>query len=147
MWGRGTGPYLLKSKSLLEICLENTYFLFQGTYYEWVQKAAMVPLSASILLTCSWKSSNLKLSVLSQPPSMAQIHRCHLCYQTGRTQPPTPLAYQLTGPTYSVHHGRPHWGRYITFLGYSGFPRSQQYLKNNSVLETNTYWPVPPLGQ
>ena len=27
--------------SLLEFCLKNTYFLFQGKYYEWVHGGAM----------------------------------------------------------------------------------------------------------
>ena len=44
--------------TLLEFCLKNTYFLFQGKYYEQVQGAAMGSPIRPLLPTCLWKSQD-----------------------------------------------------------------------------------------
>ena len=46
--------------NLLEFCLKNTYFLFQGKFYEQIHGAAMGSPISPLLLTCSWKSLKLR---------------------------------------------------------------------------------------
>ena len=52
----------------LHFFLKNTYFLFQGKYYEQVHGAAMgFPVGPS-LPTCSWMSSKSRPSTLPHTP-------------------------------------------------------------------------------
>ena len=53
--------------TLLEFCLKNTYFLFQGKYYGQANGAAMGSPIVPSSPTYSWKSLKSNLSTLSQP--------------------------------------------------------------------------------
>ena len=50
------------------VCLKNTYFLFQGKYYEQVHGAAMGSPIIPSLPTCSWKSLKSRPLALPQTP-------------------------------------------------------------------------------
>ena len=54
--------------TLVEFYLKNTYFLFQGKYYEQVNDAAMGSPLAPSLATCLWKSLKSRSVALSHTP-------------------------------------------------------------------------------
>ena len=57
--------------TLLEFCLTNTYFLFQGKYYEQVQGAAMGSLISPLIAKLIMKEFQIKaLSTCPHPPSL-----------------------------------------------------------------------------
>ena len=89
--------------TLLEFCLKNTYFIFQGKYYEQVHGAAMgfpiSPLIANLFM------EDFKVKVLSSashPPPVAKVHGWYLCHAGGKTQPTITTTHQLTEPTYTI---------------------------------------------
>ena len=55
---------------LMEFCLKNTYFLFQGKYYEQVHGAAMGSPLAPSLPTCLLKSSKSRPIALPHTPHL-----------------------------------------------------------------------------
>ena len=99
--------------TLLEFCLKNTYFLFQGKYYEQVQGAAMgSPHQTLSLPTC------LRKSLRSKP--LAQPHTPHLwlrfvddiyVIRKAEHSQLSSTAPQHTGPSCTVHSGgnQPRW--------------------------------------
>ena len=77
--------------TLLGFCLKNTYFLFQGKYYEQVHDAAIhSPISLLIAKLFMEEFEAKAISTAPTPSSVAQIHRQHFHYPTGRTHPPLP---------------------------------------------------------
>ena len=73
--------------TLLESCFKNTYFLFQGKYFEQVDGVAMgspfSPLIANLFM------EEFKVKAFSSAPpissSVTQVCRRHFCHSTGRT--------------------------------------------------------------
>ena len=60
--------------TLLEFCLKNTYFLFQGKFYEQVYGAVMgCPISPLIANLFVEDFEVKALSTASNPPSMAKV--------------------------------------------------------------------------
>ena len=67
--------------TLLELCLKNTYFLFQGKYYEQVQGTAMgSPISPLIANLFIVEFEVKALSSAPHTPYMAKVCWWHLCY-------------------------------------------------------------------
>ena len=56
--------------TLLEFCFKNTYFLFQGNYYEQVNGAIIDPPISPLLATCLWKSSKSRSLALPHSPHL-----------------------------------------------------------------------------
>ena len=54
--------------TLLELCLKNTYFLFQGSYYEQVHRAAMSSPISSIVANQFMEEFETKATNTSTPP-------------------------------------------------------------------------------
>ena len=91
--------------SLLEFFLKNTYFLFQGKYYEQVHGAAMGSPISPLIANLFMEEFEVKaISSASHPHLVAKVCRQHLHHPTGKTQPATTPAYQCTGSTHIVHH-------------------------------------------
>ena len=66
-----TSMSLPQITSLLEFCLTNTYFLFQGKYYEQVQGAAMGSPISPLIANIFMEEFEVKaLSSIPQPPSL-----------------------------------------------------------------------------
>ena len=62
--------------TLLEFCLKNTYFLFQGKYYEQVYGAAMgFPISPLIANLFMEEFEVKAFSTFSHPQAMAKVCR------------------------------------------------------------------------
>ena len=133
--------------SLLEFCLTNTYFLFQGKYYEQVQGAAMgfpiSPLIANIFM------EEFEVKALSSTPTpflKAKVCIWHLCHQSGRTWPGPPQTHQQPRPQHAVY-SRTNTTRLTSLSGHTSYHRTRQHLQHISLQETNPYRPISPLGQ
>ena len=147
LFSKWTSMSIPQIVSLLEFCLKNTYFLFQGKYYEQVHGTVMGSPVSPLIAKLFVEEFKVRPSALPNTPSLvAKVYRWHLHHTTGKTQSPTTQAYKLTGSTHVVHHRRPQWRWCLTFPGHSSFPRPQQHLSNHTVQETNIYWPISPLG-
>ena len=58
---------------LLELCLKNTYFSFQGQFYEQVEGMAMVSQASSSVANSTWSTLSKKLQVV--PATLRLWHR------------------------------------------------------------------------
>ena len=126
----------------MEFCLTNTYFLFQGKYYEQVQGAAMgSPISPH--------SQHLHGRVWGTCPQhlpLAKVCWWHLCHQQGRTQSGTTTAHQQPGPSHPIHNGT-NTTRLASLSGHPSHHWTKQHLQHNSLQETHTHRWISPLGQ
>ena len=133
--------------SLLEFCLTNTYFLFQGKYYEQIQGAVMgspiSPLIANIFM------EEFGVKALSSTPSpfpLAKVCWWHLCHQQGRTQSGNSSTHQQPGPTHTVYSGT-NTTRLTPFPRDSSHHTTGQHIQHFSLQETKPHRPISTLGQ
>ena len=116
--------------NLLEFYLKNTYFLFQGKYYEQVHGAAMGSPISSLIANLFMEEFDVKAITAPTPMPMAQVCRWHLCHSTSSANPTTSPAHQFTGPTHSIYQLGTQPGWLLTLVGCYGFPRPRQHLNN-----------------
>ena len=132
--------------SLLEFCLTNTYFLFQGKYYEQVQGAAMgspiSPLIANIFM------EKFEVQALSSIPPHAFGKGLLMIplSSTGRTQSGSSSSHQQPGPTYPVHSGT-NTTRLTPIPRHPNHHITRQHLQHHGLQDTNPHRPISALGQ
>ena len=70
---------------LLEFCLKDTYFLFQGKYYEQVHGAVMGSPISYLITNLYMEEFEVKaLNTNPIPPLLVKVCRWHLCHPNGR---------------------------------------------------------------
>ena len=133
--------------SLLEFCLTNTYFLFQGKYYEQVQDAAMgFPISLLIANIFMEEFEVKALSSIPTPFPLGKVCWWHLCHQQGRTQSGLTSSHQQPGPTYTVH-SRTNTTRLTSIPGHPCHHGTRQHHQHHSLQEAHPHGPISTLGQ
>ena len=139
-------PYHKSSPYWSSASLTNTYFLFQGKYYEQVHGAAMgSPISLLIANIFMEELKEVKtLSSIPHPLPLAKVCWWHLCHQQGRTQSGSTSAHQQQGPTYPVHSGT-NTTRLTTIPWHSCHHRTRQHLQHHSLQETHPHGPISTL--
>ena len=134
--------------SLLEFCLTQTYFLFQGKYYKQTQGAAMGSPISPLIANIFMEEFEVKaLQSSPNPPSM-WLRFVDDTFVTNRTraQPTTSPTYKQSRPTHTVYSGA-HTARIPSFPGHFSHHTTRQHTKHLSLQKTHTHRPIPPLGQ
>ena len=92
--------------TLLEFCLTNTYFLFQGKNYEQVQGAAMGSLISPLIANLFMEQFEVKaLSTCPHPPSLWLRFVDDTFVITKAEHGQELLPHQKPGPPYPVYNG------------------------------------------
>ena len=134
--------------SLLEFCLTQTYFLFQGKYYKQTQGAAMgSPISPLIANIFMEEFEVRALQSSPNPPSM-WLRFVDDTFVINRTEHSQQLLQHINNqdPTHTVYSGA-HTARIPSFPGHFSHHPTRQHTKHFSLQKTHTYRPIPPLGQ
>ena len=90
---------------LLEFCLKNTYFSFQGQFYEQVEGAAMgSPVSPIVANLYMEYLEQKALSTAPHPPQvLGQVCGWHLCHPQGSQQTRLPSTHKQCWPCHKVY--------------------------------------------
>ena len=133
----GISPGSCWGKVYLLRCTNPLGVLWSGMLMNWGLGSKMLPMSVPkcppwFLYAYCWAIQAGAFKLVYVPT--------FLTCATGKTQLPISLAYQFTGPTYSVHHRGSWWRWCLNFLGYSGSPWSQQpQCTGNQHIQTSTF--------
>ena len=134
--------------TLLEFCLKNTYFLFQGKYYEHVPGTAMGSSISPLIANLFMEEFEVKaLSTATQPPSLwlRFVDDTLVILKAEHSTVTTP--HQLTGSPHTIYSTRTRNRWLNSILGHQGYTRTKQHHSHKGLLEANTYWPVFTLEQ
>ena len=104
---------------LLEFCLKNTYFSFQGQFYEQVEGAAMgSPVSPIVANLYMEYLEQKALSTAPTPQVLGQVCGWHLCHPQGSQQTRLPSTHKQCWPCHKVHSRGQQGGWVHPFLGH-----------------------------
>ena len=104
---------------LLEFCLKNTYFSFQGQFFEQVEGAAMgSPVSPIVANLCMEYLEQKALSPAPHPLGSGAVCGWHHCHPQGSQQTGLPPTHKQCWPCYKVYSGGQQGGWFHPLLGH-----------------------------
>ena len=133
--------------TLLEFHLKNTYFLFQGKYYEQVHGTALDSPISPLITNLFMEECEVKALSSAHAPHLwlRYVDDTFVIQEAEHSQ--QLLQHINTQPTHMVYCGGtgPRW---ITAIhGHPGFTRPQQHPHHNSLQKVHTYRSISTLGQ
>ena len=133
---------------LLGFCLNKSYFLFQGQFYEQTKWAAMgLPVSPVVANTYT---DEFKKTEPSQQQWMHLTSGRYMlmtfCEPTPPTQRRVLEVHQLSRSIHPVHCRRKQAWWFCAFSWYYNNTTSRWNLQHRSIWETHTYWPISVVG-
>ena len=137
-----TSMSICQITSLLEFCLTQTYFLFQGKYYQQTQGATMGSPISPLMANIFMEEFEVKaLQSLPNPPSLwlRFVDDTFVINKAEHSQGPTPT-HKQPGPTHTVHSGA-HTTWITTLPGHSCHNPTTQPPQciGNQHTQTNTF--------
>ena len=132
---------------LLEFCLKNTYFSFQGQFYEQVEGAAMGSPVSPIVANVYMEYLEQKALSTAPPQFLGQVCRWHLCHPQGSQQTRLPSTHQQCWPCHKVYSRGQQRGWLHPFLGHYCQTWGWWFSVHYCIQETHTYRPIFTVGQ
>ena len=133
--------------TLLEFCLTNTYFLFQGKYYEQVQGAAMGSPISPLIANLFMDEFEVKALCTSPHPPSLWLGFVDDTFVITKAEHSQPLLHHINSQDpYIQFTVEPTQEGSLPFLD-TNHHRTRQHFQHNSLQETNPYISISLLGQ
>ena len=133
---------------LLEFCLCNTYFLFQGQYYVQTQGAAMGSSVSPVLANLYMEFFEDRAHTnSSEPPQWWKrfVDDTFVILKQDKKEE-IPAAHKLCGPSHMIYHKGTEIRWFHALLGHFGHPSGRWNTNNKSIQEDHPYRSIFTMG-